>query len=209
MEGNASFAHGFTFAGHPVAAAIAMANLDVYEREDLCGHVLAKEGEFRADAGDPARPADRRRRARRRLLPRDRAGQGQGDEGELRRRGVRAAAARLPLRRALQARADLPRRRPRRPGDPAGAAADRRHRAVRRDPRRPARGASRPRPWSASGRSVASGPPPDRGRAHRPEPARRARPRAGGRREGGRGAGPLGPHLRARGPDARGSPAAS
>jgi len=48
MEGNASFAHGFTFAGHPLAAAIAMANLDVYEREDLCGHVLAKEGEFRA-----------------------------------------------------------------------------------------------------------------------------------------------------------------
>ena len=47
MEGDASFAHGFTFAGHPIAAAIAMANLDVYEREDLCGHVLAKEGEFR------------------------------------------------------------------------------------------------------------------------------------------------------------------
>ncbi len=51
MEGDASFAHGFTFAGHPIAAAIAMANLDVFEREDLCGHVLAKEGEFRADAG--------------------------------------------------------------------------------------------------------------------------------------------------------------
>ena len=47
MEGTASFAHGFTFAGHPLAAAIAMANLDVYEREDLCGHVRAKEGEFR------------------------------------------------------------------------------------------------------------------------------------------------------------------
>ncbi|HEX7294028.1 MAG TPA: aspartate aminotransferase family protein [Solirubrobacterales bacterium] len=47
MEGNASFAHGFTFAGHPIAAAIAMANLDVYEREDLCGHVLRKESEFR------------------------------------------------------------------------------------------------------------------------------------------------------------------
>jgi adenosylmethionine-8-amino-7-oxononanoate aminotransferase len=47
MEGTNSFAHGFTFAGHPVAAAIAMANLDVYEREDLCGHVLEKEGEFR------------------------------------------------------------------------------------------------------------------------------------------------------------------
>jgi adenosylmethionine-8-amino-7-oxononanoate aminotransferase len=47
MEGDASFAHGFTFAGHPIAAAIAMANLDVFEREDLCGHVLRKEGEFR------------------------------------------------------------------------------------------------------------------------------------------------------------------
>ena len=27
---------------------MAMANLDIFEREDLCGHVLAKEGEFRA-----------------------------------------------------------------------------------------------------------------------------------------------------------------
>ncbi len=47
MEGSESFAHGFTFAGHPVAAAMAMANLDIIEREDLCGHVLAKEAEFR------------------------------------------------------------------------------------------------------------------------------------------------------------------
>jgi adenosylmethionine-8-amino-7-oxononanoate aminotransferase len=46
-KGSASFAHGSTFAGHPVSAAIALANLDVFEREDLCGHVLAKEGEFR------------------------------------------------------------------------------------------------------------------------------------------------------------------
>ena len=138
-----SFAHGFTFAGHPVAAAVAMANLDVFEREDLCGHVLSKEDEFRADAREPARHPDRRRRARRRLLPGDRAGQGPGDEGELRRRGVRGAAARLPLRRALPARPDLPRRRPRRPGDPAGAAADRRQRAVRGDRRGPARGPHR------------------------------------------------------------------
>src|SRR4051812_3785785 len=41
------FAHGFTFGGHPMACAVAMANLDIYEREDLCGHVRAKEGEFR------------------------------------------------------------------------------------------------------------------------------------------------------------------
>jgi len=48
MEGKTMFAHGFTFAGHPVAAAVAMANLDVFEREDLNGHVLRKEDEFRA-----------------------------------------------------------------------------------------------------------------------------------------------------------------
>src|SRR6476646_4841694 len=47
MEGEVSFAHGFTFAGHPLASAMAMANLDIFEREDLCGHVLAKEAEFR------------------------------------------------------------------------------------------------------------------------------------------------------------------
>jgi adenosylmethionine-8-amino-7-oxononanoate aminotransferase len=47
MDGMKSFTHGFTFGGHPLAAAVALANLDLFEREDLCGHVLAKEGEFR------------------------------------------------------------------------------------------------------------------------------------------------------------------
>ncbi len=42
------FTHGITFGGHPVSAAVALANLDIFEREDLCGHVRAKEGEFRA-----------------------------------------------------------------------------------------------------------------------------------------------------------------
>ncbi|MEA2495271.1 MAG: hypothetical protein QOJ29_3182 [Thermoleophilaceae bacterium] len=48
MEGSASFVHGFTFGGHPVAAAVALANIDIIEREDLCGHVRASEGAFRA-----------------------------------------------------------------------------------------------------------------------------------------------------------------
>jgi adenosylmethionine-8-amino-7-oxononanoate aminotransferase len=48
MEGSNMFTHGITFGGHPVSAAMAMANLDIFEREDLCGHVLAKEGEFRS-----------------------------------------------------------------------------------------------------------------------------------------------------------------
>jgi adenosylmethionine-8-amino-7-oxononanoate aminotransferase len=47
MAGKEMFAHGFTFAGHPVAAAAALASIEIYEREDLNGHVLRKEGEFR------------------------------------------------------------------------------------------------------------------------------------------------------------------
>ena len=31
-----------------MSAAVALANLDIFEREDLCGHVRAHEGEFRA-----------------------------------------------------------------------------------------------------------------------------------------------------------------
>jgi adenosylmethionine-8-amino-7-oxononanoate aminotransferase len=47
MHDKSTFSHGFTFAGHPVAAAAAMASIDIYEREDLPGHVLRKEDEFR------------------------------------------------------------------------------------------------------------------------------------------------------------------
>jgi adenosylmethionine-8-amino-7-oxononanoate aminotransferase len=47
MSGTAMFAHGLTFGGHPVAAAVALANLEILRREDLCGRVLAHEGAFR------------------------------------------------------------------------------------------------------------------------------------------------------------------
>jgi adenosylmethionine-8-amino-7-oxononanoate aminotransferase len=46
-KGTASFAHGSTFGGHPVAAAVALRNLDIFEEEDLCGHVREHEGQFR------------------------------------------------------------------------------------------------------------------------------------------------------------------
>ena len=42
------FPHGYTFGGHPVSAAVAMANLDIFEREKLPEHVLANESAFRA-----------------------------------------------------------------------------------------------------------------------------------------------------------------
>jgi adenosylmethionine-8-amino-7-oxononanoate aminotransferase len=48
MEDKNMFNHGLTFGGHPVAAAVALANLDIHEREDLSGHVRAKEPELRA-----------------------------------------------------------------------------------------------------------------------------------------------------------------
>jgi adenosylmethionine-8-amino-7-oxononanoate aminotransferase len=47
MESGRMFAHGFTFGAHPVAAAVALANLDIFEREDLCGHVREHETRFR------------------------------------------------------------------------------------------------------------------------------------------------------------------
>jgi adenosylmethionine-8-amino-7-oxononanoate aminotransferase len=42
-EGHTSFAHGITFGGHPVAAAAALANIEIFEREDLNGHVRRHE----------------------------------------------------------------------------------------------------------------------------------------------------------------------
>ena len=47
-EGTATFLHGVTFAGHPVSCAVALANLDVFEKEDLLGNVRANEAAFRA-----------------------------------------------------------------------------------------------------------------------------------------------------------------
>ena len=48
MHGKAIFNHGFTFGGHPVACATALANIDVVEREGLCERVRANEAPFRA-----------------------------------------------------------------------------------------------------------------------------------------------------------------
>jgi adenosylmethionine-8-amino-7-oxononanoate aminotransferase len=48
LHGATSFVHGVTFAGHPVSCAVALANLDVFEKEDLLGNVRANEGAFRA-----------------------------------------------------------------------------------------------------------------------------------------------------------------
>jgi adenosylmethionine-8-amino-7-oxononanoate aminotransferase len=43
-----SFSHGITFGGHPVSSAVALANLDLFGREDLPGQVLKNEAAFRS-----------------------------------------------------------------------------------------------------------------------------------------------------------------
>jgi adenosylmethionine-8-amino-7-oxononanoate aminotransferase len=48
QSGHTSFLHGYTWGGHPVSAAVALANLDIFDREGINNHVRANEGAFRA-----------------------------------------------------------------------------------------------------------------------------------------------------------------
>jgi adenosylmethionine-8-amino-7-oxononanoate aminotransferase len=47
-EPKTAFSHGITFGGHPLSCAIALANLAIFEREDLVGRVQSHMSEFRA-----------------------------------------------------------------------------------------------------------------------------------------------------------------
>jgi adenosylmethionine-8-amino-7-oxononanoate aminotransferase len=47
-QGTNAYAHGYTFGGHPVSSAVAMANLDIFEREGLVEHVQQNAPGFRA-----------------------------------------------------------------------------------------------------------------------------------------------------------------
>ncbi len=42
----ATFLQGQTYGGHPVSCAVAIENLNIFEREDLCGHVLKHQDMF-------------------------------------------------------------------------------------------------------------------------------------------------------------------
>ena len=133
LDGTATFAHGFTFGGHPVSAAVALANLDIFEKEDLIGGVAARSASFRAVL-DGLRDLP---------IVGDVRGDGffYGIElvkekdvpAELRPRRVGTPAPRLPLRGAVRGRPGLPGRRPGRPGDPAGPPAGVRPGALRPD----------------------------------------------------------------------------
>jgi adenosylmethionine-8-amino-7-oxononanoate aminotransferase len=47
-DGKTTFAHGYTFGGHPVSAAVALANLDIFDREGITDHVKEAAPAFRA-----------------------------------------------------------------------------------------------------------------------------------------------------------------
>jgi adenosylmethionine-8-amino-7-oxononanoate aminotransferase len=47
-DGKTTFAHGYTFGGHPVSAAVALVNLDIFERERINDHVKESAPAFRA-----------------------------------------------------------------------------------------------------------------------------------------------------------------
>ena len=133
MQPGQMFAHGYTWGGHPVSAAVALANLDVIENEGLLeqrarqrGRVLRLPrrlkdlpivGDVRGDG----------------YFLGGRAGARQGHARDADRRGMRAGPLRIPVEGAVGRRAVLPRRRPRRPRGAALAAADHRPDRVRRD----------------------------------------------------------------------------
>jgi adenosylmethionine-8-amino-7-oxononanoate aminotransferase len=47
LDDRASFAHGITFGGHPVQAAIALKNIEIMKRERIVEHVVGTQDEFR------------------------------------------------------------------------------------------------------------------------------------------------------------------
>jgi adenosylmethionine-8-amino-7-oxononanoate aminotransferase len=47
-DGKTTFGHGYTFGGHPVSSAVALANLDIFEREGINDHVKEMAPAFRA-----------------------------------------------------------------------------------------------------------------------------------------------------------------
>jgi adenosylmethionine-8-amino-7-oxononanoate aminotransferase len=47
LEGTASFSHGFTFGGHPICCAVALANIQAFEDEGILDNVREHEPTFR------------------------------------------------------------------------------------------------------------------------------------------------------------------
>ena len=130
------FRHGPTYSGHPTCCAVALANLDIIEREGLLARALEIEGELTA-ALSPLRLARARRRGaqrhrragRRRAVGRGAGARRQGADEGVRPgpRARRAGAAARRRRRAVTGADHHPR------GDRHGGERDRRGAGRRRE----------------------------------------------------------------------------
>ena len=99
LEGTASFTHGFTFGGHPICCrrGAGQHRRSSRTRASSSNVRAQRAGASGAMLDVAARHPDRRRRARRRLLPGASSWSRTRRPRSLQRRGVRDAAARLPL----------------------------------------------------------------------------------------------------------------
>ena len=152
LDATSMYSHGVTFGGHPVMCAIALKNIEIMKREGIVEHVRDTQDVFRAKLEtllDLPIVGDVRGTG---FFYAIELVKDQGDAGDLRRRRVRVAAARLPLAGPLRGRADLPAGRPWRPGRPDLAAARRRRGRDGRDRRHPRRRARRGVEARAGGR---------------------------------------------------------
>ena len=138
------FRHGPTYAGHPTSCAVALANLDIIEREGLLARGLELEGDPRggAAAARVARARGRgagghRRARRRRALGRRARARAEGADARV-DRVPRPRRARAPARRRRRhvAGADRDARRHRRRGERDRRGPRRRRQRARRDRRR-------------------------------------------------------------------------
>ena len=155
MEGTNIINHGITYGGHPVACAVALKNLEVMEREDVLGNVRRNEDYFRElldKLGEKPIVGDVRGAGYFMSLElvkdKETKQTFNDEESEYLLRGFLSG-------RLLRGGPDLPRRRPRRPGHPAVAAADRDARGPRPHPRDPRHRARR----GLGGDALASQPP--------------------------------------------------
>ena len=108
------FPHGYTFGGHPVSTAVALANLDIFEREGLNDHVKRQSPALRATLErlyDLPIVGDVRGEG---YFYRDRTRQRSGDQRNLRRREETRKTGAAHRVGAVRGRAVLPHRRPRR-----------------------------------------------------------------------------------------------
>ena len=151
------FTHGMTFGGHPVQAAVALKNIEIMRRDSIVANVAEQQDEFPRRPQPAARAPDRRRPARRATSTRSSSSRTRTAVRAFRTTSAMSSCA-ASSPRAVQARSDLPRRRPRRPGADLTAARGQagRVRGDRPDSRRGPRRGVRPHGGGAMSRSRSS-----------------------------------------------------